>query len=302
MLDLLDQTSEPSDEMSYNFTYALPNEAQYFKAVLLTLKKKGHTELYNLLKNARCSISASSSFSRRRWDAMYTTVTFQLPMDDFDKLNLEDIERLDRNVLIGICDDIMPLDAGLDIMHVEFSPLLETVGETKTLEDDLQEITEALQGAAADFALPSDIMDKGQQMAEVYLYLYAVENYMRLFIEKVCIQAHGDEYFDKLNVPNSIANVINARKKQEAKNQWISMRGDSELFYLDFKDLGILIQNNWDLFKAYFPDQSWIASKIDELGNCRNLVAHNSFISEHERDVIRVNFRSIVKQLNPFMK
>ena len=233
---------------------------------------------------------------------MYTTVTFQLPMDDFDKLDLEDVERFDRNVLISICDDIMPPDAGLDVMHVEFSPLLETVGETKTLEDDLQEITEALQGVAADFALPSDIMNKGQQMAEVYLYLYAVENYLRLFIEKVCIQAHGDEYFDKLNVPNSIANVINARKKQEAKNQWMSMRGDSELFYLDFKDLGILIQNNWDLFKAYFPDQSWIASKIDELGNCRNLVAHNSSIGDHERDIIRVNFRSIVKQLNPFPK
>lgn len=233
---------------------------------------------------------------------MYTTVIFQLPMADFDKLDLEDVECFNRNVLIIICDDIMPTDAGLDVMDVEFSPLLETVGETKTLEDDLEEITEALQGVPADFALPSDIMNKGQQMAEVYLYLYAVENYLRLFIEKVCIQAHGDEYFDKLNIPNSIANAINARKQQEAKNQWISMRGDSELFYLDFKDLSILIQNNWDLFKAYFPDQSWIASKIDELGNCRNSVAHNSFIGDHERDVIRVNFRSIVKQLNPFMK
>lgn len=187
-------------------------------------------------------------------------------------------------------------------MHVGFSPLLETIGETRTLEDDLQAIEQALHEVAANFTLPSDIMDKGHQMAEVYLYLYVVETYLRLFIEKVCIQTHGDEYFDRLNVPNSIANGTSVRKKQEAKNQWMSIRGDSELFYLDFKDLGILIQNNWDLFKAYFPDQSWIASKIDELGNCRNLVAHNSFIGDHERDVIRVNFRSIVKQLNPFMK
>ncbi len=288
--------------MSYDFTYTPPNEAQYFKAILLTLKKKGYTKLSDLLKNARCSIYVSSSFSRRRWNATYTTITFQLPMDNYEKLDLEDEGSFDREALISICNDIMPPEAGLDVMHVEFSPLLETVGETKTLEDDLQEIAKALQDSATDFALPSNIMDKGQQMAEVYLYLYAVENYLRLFIEKVSIQTHGSEYFNRLNIPNSIDNAINARKKQEVKNQWMSIRGNSELFYLDFKDLGILIQNNWDLFKAYFPDQSWITSKIDELGGCRNLVAHNSFIGDHERDVIRVNFRSIVKQLNPFMK
>lgn len=294
--------SEPSRQMSYDFSYTPPNEAQYFKAILLTLKKKGYTELYDLLKNSRCSINMSSSFSRRRWNAMYTTIIFQLPMNDYDKLDFENEDIPDRKALINICGDIMPPEVGLDVMHIEFSPLLETVGETKTLENDLQEITEALQDVAADFALPGDIMDKGQQMAEVYLYLYAVENYLRLFIEKVCTQTYRSEYFNILNIPKSIANAINARKEQESKNNWISIRGNSELFYLDFKELGILIQNNWDLFKAYFADQSWIASKIDEVGNCRNLVAHNSFIGDHERDVIRVNFRSIVKQLNPFMK
>jgi hypothetical protein len=52
------------------------------------------------------------------------------------------------------------------------------------------------------------------------------------------------------------------------------------------------------LFKPYFPQQSWIATKIDELGNCRNLVAHNSYLGKHERDVIRVNFNSIIKQIS----
>jgi hypothetical protein len=76
------------------------------------------------------------------------------------------------------------------------------------------------------------------------------------------------------------------------------VRGDSDLFYLDFKDLGTIILNNWELFRVYFPDQSWISAKMNELYSCRNLVAHNSYIGAHERDLIRVYFRSIIKQLN----
>ena len=96
---------------------------------------------------------------------------------------------------------------------------------------------------------------------------------------------------------NELKRKVTTRIEQEQKNKWLSVRGDPELFYLDFKDLGAIIQNNWDLFAPYFPDQIWILSKINELAECRNLVAHNSVIGDHERDVIRVNFNSILKQL-----
>ena len=82
----------------------------------------------------------------------------------------------------------------------------------------------------------------------------------------------------------------------------MSIRGGSDLFYLDFADIDDIIINNWELFKSYFPGQAWISSKITDLGNCRNLVAHNSNLGAHEKDVIRVNFNSIIRQLNPHMK
>jgi len=62
--------------------------------------------------------------------------------------------------------------------------------------------------------------------------------------------------------------------------------------------LGDLNVNDWNIFEKYFPSQNWIKQKIDELGNIRNLVAHNSFIGEHEKDILRVNFHSILKQIN----
>ncbi len=282
-----------------NFHYNTPNEDQYLKAIKLTLKSKGHEELIDLLKNATCSIRVGNNYSRKRWNALYTSVIFHLPMREFE--NVEDIDDDNRSILCSISDRVMPPEAGLDVMHIDFSPMLDNIGEIKTLENDLEDIKATLQDFSSAFTLPQDLMDKGQEMASVYLYLYVVENYLRLFIEKIGVNNFGKNYFSSISVPSSIVKSIAARREQEKKNQWLGVRGESELFYLDFKELGTLILNNWDLFRSYFPDQSWISSKIDELGNCRNLIAHNSYIGDHERDVIRVNFNSIVKQLKIHM-
>jgi hypothetical protein len=67
---------------------------------------------------------------------------------------------------------------------------------------------------------------------------------------------------------------------------------------LDFDDLADLIRNNWALFEDDFPTQEWITSKISELAKCRNLVAHNSYLGKDERDLIRVIFIQILKQLS----
>ena len=282
-----------------NFSYTPPDEGRFLKAVLHLLQKRGLLDHLRLLKNAKCEFDVSSSFSHVRWDGMSTNVIFRLPMDDYEKLDLED--QGFKNPLLRICNDLMPPDAGLDILNIDFNPSLESMDNNGNLQDDLNDIIRDLAEQSSQFSLPDDVMQKGLQMAEVYLYLYVVENYLRLFIEKVLTQNFGPAYIAKTNVPRSILNAVAIRKDQENKNLWISVRGNSDLFYFDFKDLGSLILNNWDIFKSYFPDQAWIGSKIDELGNCRNLVAHNSVIGDHEIDVIRINFRSITKQLNSFV-
>lgn len=60
----------------------------------------------------------------------------------------------------------------------------------------------------------------------------------------------------------------------------MSVRGDNDLFYLDFKDLGILINSNWSIFGEYFNTQDLILPKINEMAECRNLIVHNSYIGK----------------------
>ena len=142
-----------------------------------------------------------------------------------------------------------------------------------------------------------DIIKKGKEMVEVYFYFYCIENSLRLFIEKVALNKFGEDYFEKLQINSNIEKNIKGRKRKEEKNKWLSVRGDSELFYLDFEDLEKIIMNNWNLFRNYFPDQKWITSKLSEMADCRNLIAHNSFIDEDGRNLLRTYYVNILKQI-----
>ncbi len=277
--------------MSDNFTYQSPDAKKYLQALLSYLDTKSEVALYDLLKVSTCAIDDSGSFSGKRWDAMYTTIYFEVPVEKFSSLKIDENT---RNRLTNYCDIVMPRNIGFDVVAVEFLPSVGDEFGESTLEDDLGNFT----SANKSFDLPDDILSKGKEMQHVYLYLYAIENYIRLFIEKVGIDTYGENYFSSFNITRSITNQINGRRRTEDKNRWVSIRGDSELFYLDFSELGSLIQNNWELFRDYFPDQAWIGTKLNELYSIRNLVAHNSYVGDHERDVLRVNFRSIVSQIN----
>ena len=279
------------------FTYQKPDDQAFLDTLIEYLRFKGEKEIADLLEGSKCNIESSGTFSYQRWNAYWTKIHFYIPVRKLSLVN-EGI----RRKLVEICDGIMPAEAGFDVMEVEFSPIISEIKTKQTLIEDLEDITLTLSKEIISQVLPNDVKQKGKDMAEVYFYLYCVENSLRLFIEKIARDKFGNGYFNKLNLNTSIDRKISNRKQQETKNRWLPLRGYSEIFYLDFKDLGAIIQNNWDLFSSYFPNQSWIITKIDELAECRNLVAHNSYIQSHERDVIRVNYNSILKQLDSTLR
>lgn len=138
---------------------------------------------------------------------------------------------------------------------------------------------------------------QGYQMAEAYTYLYSVENSLRLFIEKVAKEKYGEDYFSHLTIPSSLQRTISGRQKNDESNKWLSVRG-TELFYLDFKDLGAVIDNNWDIFKEYFPSQSFILPKLNDMAECRNKIAHNSYIDDIERNLMKTYYNVILRQIS----
>jgi len=281
--------------MSDVFSYLPPDSSTYMKTILLLLRKGENQGLLKQLQSARCEIEMSGTFSGIRWNAFFTTINFLVSIDDFTNINLTQDE---KKYLIKICDRAMPRKCGLDVMEVDIVPDIENLeNQVVDISEDLRKISELPIGQNS-VLFPSDIREKGRIMSEVYYTLYLIENSLRLFIDKVCIENFGENYFSSLKIPFDIQKNISGRKKKEKKNLWMSLRGDSELFYFDFIELSGLIVNNWEIFKDYFPDQAWIQSKLNELYEIRNLIAHNSYIGDHEKKVMEINYKSITLQIS----
>jgi hypothetical protein len=283
------------------FTYRLPfTEEKLLTGIIYMLKKENKYDIVNLLKGANVKVEEGGyshySGGGGRWNAYATYITFYVNPANIDLLDVEET----KSLLIGICDALIPPDVGFDIKSVSF-----TLDLTKDfeLEDDLildlEKNINSVSAKTINDIFPEDIKIKGYHMAEVYTYLYAVENSLRLFIEKVCKSIYDEDYFSKINVTRALRDTISNRKEKAATNKWLSVRGN-ELFYLDFKDLGSIIDNNWEIFKKYFPNREFIIPKLNEMAECRNLIAHNSYVGDTERNLIKTYYNVILKQISDF--
>lgn len=274
------------------FTYELPSEKSFFKTLVTYLEYKHEKNLLNVIRSAEIKIFDMGTFSGGRWNARSAKIIFYVPIGQYELVNYGIKEKLRF-----FCNEVMPDELGFDVKKIEFNlPLL-----SDTATDPIQEIEDATKGISENIIhefLPSEIKEKGIQMAEVYVYLYCIENSLRLFIDKVAREHFGDNYYEKVKLTREIKDNVKSRKQKESKNKWLSLRGDSEIFYLDFNDLSKIIVNNWEIFKAYFPSQQWITTKIEEMSECRHLIAHNSFVKEHDINVLKVNYTSILRQID----
>ncbi|KZE66865.1 hypothetical protein AWM68_20045 [Fictibacillus phosphorivorans] len=282
-----------------DYTYILPfTNEKYLTGILRELKRKSEIQLHNLLKNSSISIdNLGTSYyvdGSGRWDAQGINIKFYVNPVNIDSLSIQS----NKNTLFAICNNLIPGEVGFDLKAIVFAPDLTIDFEDEEdilidLENKVNQSTNSL----LKKILPEDIREKGIYMSEVYTYLYSVENSLRVFIEIVSKEKYGENYFHKLKITKSLENTISGRKEKAKNKKWLSVRGNNDLFYLDFKDIGTLINNNWDIFEEYFDSQEFILPKINEMAECRNLIAHNSYIGKTERDLLKSYYNSILKQV-----
>lgn len=283
-----------------DFSYNLPfSNDRFMNGIKGEIKRRGETQLYYFLKNAKLSVDElGTSYyvnGTGRWNAIGVNIKFYL---NPSYLNNIDNEK-NRDILFEICNSFIPGDVGYDLKGIIFVAdlTIDTVEEDDIVAD-LENQIKFTSNSILKKILPEEIISKGQEMSEAYTYLYSVENSLRLFIEIIAKEKYGDEYFSKLTVTTSLRNTISSRKTKASQKKWLSVRGNSDLFYLDFKDLGTLINSNWNIFKDYFSSQDFIIPKLNEMAECRNLIAHNSYISKTERDLIKSYYNSIIMQIS----
>lgn len=174
-----------------------------------------------------------------------------------------------------------------------FSPLVDSFWGAETFSDAIEDIVQQVDFGNTTL-LSSDILERGREMSEVYLYLYCIENSIRVFITEVMKTK-------PVRVPPKVQETIDKMKAAEGDSKYLPVRGDNDLYYCDFIQLGKIMTggSNWDIFKFYFPEQSehWLNVMISELYKIRCLVAHNSYVGDHERRSLKVYYKNITLQL-----
>jgi hypothetical protein len=98
-------------------------------------------------------------------------------------------------------------------------------------------------------------------------------------------------------VAKGIRDKVQNRREKEGTNRWHSRRGAEEIYYTDFGDLALIIQNGWSDFSDLFPDVAWIGNRLKELEQSRNVIAHNNVLDKLELDRIRMYLSDWLRQV-----
>ena len=115
------------------FDYKLPDDTEFHKTLRSWLKVKQEDDLFELLREGKCFINSTNSYSRNRWNAMGAIIHFYILLENMKKINEDTKPRL-----IEACNEVLPKEDGFDVVEVEFSPLITTPEAQDSLTDDLE--------------------------------------------------------------------------------------------------------------------------------------------------------------------
>ncbi len=157
---------------------------------------------------------------------------------------------------------------------------------------------EAQTHADVDLMAPvSDVVRAGSlYMQRSYRLLYVLENLVREFVREVFEEVDKEIWFD-VRASGQMKKKVEDRRATEAKNNWHSGRNAHPIYYLDFGDLGLMIQTHWDLFKDLLPSQSWAVSRLNDAERSRNVIAHTNLLSDEEVLRLEMHVRDWVRQV-----
>ena len=152
------------------------------------------------------------------------------------------------------------------------------------------------------FEFPPEFIDMEGEMLERYYNFFIFENILRLFIEKIAMNDLGTNFCDKMSLNKKFKENIKERKENEKNKKWMSVRGDSDLFYTDLLDLKTIVSSNWSLFRHLFPKELWLTSKLEDLYDLHNKVSHNSYLNRNEQQTLDTYITNIYSQLGVDLK
>lgn len=277
------------------YTYKLPYENDFREEILAKLESfpsEGNELAYSFLSVSSLELEKLNSRSDTDRHIKEIAIVLRVPISDFKDYEDEitDIE----NTITNTANDVLLRDCGFKVKYTYANPL---VGKNNK---DARTIIKQSLDTMKFITLGEELIEKGKKMANAYIIVYCLENFLRIFIDCKLTDFYGSDYESKNVFSKKTRNRANDRKKEESANRWLAIRGDKILYYLDFAELPdvITLEDNWNnIFKNYFPSQDWIKSKLDELYQIRNRIAHNSYLDDNSFKTLELYYHQIISQI-----
>src|ERR1044072_1471816 len=139
--------------------------------------------------------------------------------------------------------------------------------------------------------LSKDDIENARRMAELYIILHCYENSARKLIEEVLSKRLGANWWD-VAANAQMKQKFNDRQQKEKKNKWITPRGATPLYYMDWGDLLSLIRRYEADFIPAIGDIKFIELRMEELERIRNIIAHNGVLTaDDDYQRLGISFR-----------
>ena len=148
-----------------------------------------------------------------------------------------------------------------------------------------------------DILLTKTKLKEMAEMAEIYPYLYILENSIIEFIDKVMISQIGVNWWE-LQAPKYLRKDVQDRMADDKKDSWHQRRGARPIDYLDLKDLPRLVNK---LVRVIVPDiipsLEWFKGLVDEVYKSRCVVCHMNPLDKNNINAVKVRFNHWQKQI-----
>jgi len=142
------------------------------------------------------------------------------------------------------------------------------------------------------------------EKSEPYQKLKELETSIRLFIQEKLENISKNWW--KERIPSDVQEKAKQNlQKSQSPWPWVTDENRSPVFYIDFPDYAKIMQrkDNWnEIFSKIFKDQSVIFSKLKELENIRNKIAHTRPLNAQESTTLELYTSQILKVVKPIKK
>ena len=160
------------------------------------------------------------------------------------------------------------------LLEAEFARLEERgleIGHSKTIQRDTLVDVELFD---------RDIRLEARRMADFYVVYYCLENTVRRLIAERLRDKNGATWWDTA-VPNGIKQAVAGKQAQEKETD-LAIRSDDPLSYVNFGELIVIIESNWDSFSDTIRSKKAMQQTLAQFNQIRNVIAHSGSLSPND--------------------